>query len=232
MHTQITYHHHHHIRSKVTSTCQHSEANEASKLPLFPEAGASGRPATCNLVLITSNGQTKVAAIAPEKNFPKPNKHTNETQEKENWKEKDQQNWTCGGSGTGVAGGFSNAPVIKGRALILNHLYKILIKTLESISKSLKTGEISSSWWSSRMIINSSRRYCWHLTRPGKCRGGTCGMVKGRDFVPQGNVAYGLGGLRLNTKKGSYNVWENKSGRIWFRSLLLSHQQHTVQEES
>lgn len=38
-----------------------------TKLPLFPEAGASGRPTTCNLVLITSNGQTKVAAIAPEK---------------------------------------------------------------------------------------------------------------------------------------------------------------------
>jgi len=73
-----TISHTHHIRSTTTYTSHTLKKIKLSLkqvVPLWPEAGASGRPRTCNLVLITSNGQTKVAAIAPEKKSPnQPNK--------------------------------------------------------------------------------------------------------------------------------------------------------------
>ena len=42
-----------------------------STIPLAPDCEASGSPWTCNLVLMTSKGHTKVAAIAPKIFQPK-----------------------------------------------------------------------------------------------------------------------------------------------------------------
>lgn len=145
--------------------------------------------------------------MSPQSPLKKKVPPTRLNQEKET-EEKDHQNWTCGGSGTGVAGGFSNAPVIKGRALILSHLslslHGISIKNPKNLSQRVWKREISSScWWGTSriLIINSSPRY-WHLTRPGdklKASGRNVWEGKRWDFVPQGRVWFRL--LRLNTEE-------------------------------